>query len=293
MENEQQIQLTPIREHRISRHWGLDGYDTLPIGYDKTVKIPEPLEINLDRFLSKLDPNVSPTPPPKPKLTIEQRKYRLKSIYHEVATQLIQREGKEQYEYTEKTKPILNQLTGYFMGLPDCGLDLRKSILLIGSPGTGKSMVMETWSYVLKHYADASGLYPECFSSFQFKRVIELVRELIKKNESAYILEKLYTRQITNPDCKELRFHICLDDIGKEEIEKAFPYKENPILPIYNARHKILIRQGVQFKTQVRTHATTNFSPQDLIAIYSPAMVDRFYQMFNFIYWPGQSYRKK
>ena len=269
--------MEPLKEYKISPKWG-------EVGKNRPGRDAKPIAFTLEKAMEKVK-HVSVEPPPlPPDWSEEERRIRLKRIFDHFAQQM----GRDGYQYTEEVKPVLNQMTNYFMGI-DCGLDLKKGILLIGEPGRGKSLIMEIWAKALRAIAQPPHRYPEERAAFVFQRVAALVSDLqSEQKEAAYQVSKLWTRKVANPKVSGVKFHACLDDIYKEEAEKLYKYGQNPMPEIYNARDKLLIRQGVI------THATSNYFPDEKqMENYSEAMIDRFYQMFNFVTLTGESFRRK
>ena len=264
--------MEPLKEYKISEHW-FTG---------KRQKKTTTVAFNMEEALARLKAMPQKEPPPPALLTIEQRQIRLKKLFDYFA-QLMTGDG---YEYTEKIKPLLRTLTDYFMGV-ECGLDLSKGVLIIGEPGRGKSWIMEIWAKTLRSLADAQSDYHECKQAFHFARVKALVSQLqSKEGETAYQTEKLWLHKIWSPHNKELPFHACLDDIYKEEDERSYKYNQNPMPDIYNARDKHFVNHGLKL------HGTANFHPDEM-EMYSDALRDRFYQMFNILHLEGQSFRRK
>jgi DNA replication protein DnaC len=217
--------------------------------------------------------DTSPKREPMPELTEAEKIVQMKRDFHRAASMMVQQYGYEQYTYTDENKSILNLLIRFFLNLTT-EIPVRKGVMLIGEPGCGKSLIMETFSRILKNE-----------NSFSFYPAISICneREALKNEEAIRDFFNRYGRRITR-DGGGLN-HVCIDDLFKEETERAYSYGKNPLKQILNDRNN-LIRFGV------KTHATANYTLAEMRETYGPALVDRLRQMFFVIELNQPSFRR-
>lgn len=152
---------------------------------------------------------------------------------------------------------------------------LRKSLFMFGKAGLGKTDMMKLFrqnprqSFVLRPCSNAAIDY---------------------KNFGDYGLTNYYktTKLETENLFGQKELGICFDDLGIEEIPvDHMGTKRNVMefimLKIYDRRAELLGKM----------HLTTNLREADIIETYTPRVMDRFYQMYNFItYSPKAPSRK-
>nr|WP_299067144.1 AAA family ATPase [uncultured Allomuricauda sp.] len=146
---------------------------------------------------------------------------------------------------------------------------LAKGILLIGDNGVGKSMLFEILSEMGKELVRCAN-----YGAMSFREIsaINFVMEFMKSAKShreatkAFELSDYYQNAIF------------IDDLGREE--KAF------------SRHELLgTLLFERHRRQSKTYATTNKTLEELTQRYDEHIGDRIPEMFNIIYWRGDSYR--
>lgn len=148
--------------------------------------------------------------------------------------------------------------------------DLDKGIMLQGSIGVGKSLLLESYAYLqnrLAHRVKAPN--GESFKGIQFIHANELA-DCIKSAESG-------ARSFAKPT-------LIIDDIGREpKSVMNFGNVCNPIAELIAARAD----------SAVITHATSNYNLATLSSdgFYGPMVGDRIRAMFNFITVDGKSRR--
>lgn len=151
-------------------------------------------------------------------------------------------------------KEVINQLYYYLIGSNRFSYDLRKGILLAGSVGCGKTVIMES--------------FVEVFN----KNTNKVVKPITSRDIATIVLKEPAGFLHKRP--------LFIDDIGKEEINaKSFGNTIHPLEDLINAR----------YKTSGLTFGTTNLSWEDMQ--YSKHVIDRMQQMFNYILLPGNSRR--
>lgn len=162
---------------------------------------------------------------------------------------------------------FLRKLCDYFSSENDKGL------FIIGPPGLGKSKTMQLMSKMVE---DTDQAFKQLQVSYIVHNWIELEQELTRK---------IY-RDWQRGD--ERKYHLLIDDIGREEQEKTYKYGRNPIRIAIEARHLLWERFGV------KTHFITNFDPADDLMRndwYGPALVDRMMGMSEVVEVEGVSKR--
>jgi len=164
---------------------------------------------------------------------------------------------KEKFEVFHKE--IVNQLYYYLVGSEKFNGDLGKGILLSGSIGVGKTILMAT-------FCKTAGIITN--------RVIENYNA--NRLQSMLIKDKMLIEGLT----KRI---INIDDFGRESKEiNNFGTIERPIVDLLCRRYD---------KGAV-TLATGNHNKETLKDFYGGYVFDRFLQMFNFIEITGKSKRK-
>jgi len=208
--------------------------------------------------------------------TLKEREAAIKSAFLQKINSLTLRESGREYELTDNHRPIIDLLCKYFLRHPEfLDSDLfttgnpsfHKGILLTGGYGFGKSIIMRTFSFILRSYPSLEP-YPEQ-TPMRFLDVEQLCE--MSENETEWRILKLG------------RHHTCIDDLGAEEREQLYRYK-NPIRPLL--RH-LFNKPKADFKIM----ATTNLGPEELGKVYGGALFDRMMGCFNVIELKGQSMR--
>jgi len=279
-----------------SPHWDNGGIDGLR--KKRVVSMSEMIEPIIDKYEEMVkDFPDNPEPIKLPDLKTEINRF--KNDFAWVAKKMSAQEGFEFKYRTEKDyefdgerydlPELLNQLVLYFMGLDDLSqrvilyysgfnLNPHKGIMFVGAPGCGKSFIMRVFAHVLKERNSTK--------AFLFKPVTEICDEFgtLKPEAQAEFFNN-YGKRITG-FLEGYQFnHLCPDDLGKEEYpRKLYSFNRNPMISIINDRE---VRQ----KHGIQTHATCNFTFEDMEHFYGKALVDRFKKMFNVIIFHNKSMR--
>ena len=242
----------------------------------------------IEKFLSQVEVSDSDPEPPKPKRSRKERALLVKVRFMHEVEKLIT--GEDPFQVTEDNQKILRELVNYFTGdldfitsgLIENSASFKKGIALIGPPGVGKSLILRAFSKALKV---SEPEYPEEMAAFAFKSSTQICEEIDSTREKSELFND-YGRRITAKGSGGMMLnHLCIDDLGKEEIERAYQYGRNPIKIIINDRWDRL-RHGARF------HFTSNLNLDGLEAVYNPAIVDRLRDMCNIIQVGGESFRK-
>lgn len=182
----------------------------------------------------------------------------------------------------DSNKKILRFLTYYFNGcslcvkvFPDERYELHKNILLIGSAGTGKTLLMQIFSDYLKYTRN-----PLYFKNISVTQILNTQRN------SGNIDKYIYNEQ-NSSNFEGSPYHVCLNDIGieREYEQKSFGTDlKNVIDDFLFARYEIYQQQGVRY------HLTSNLSVKDFKENYKFRLFDRF-KSFNVLVLGGGSRR--
>ncbi|MCK5600297.1 hypothetical protein KAR91_00330 [Candidatus Pacearchaeota archaeon] len=152
-------------------------------------------------------------------------------------------------------KEAINQLYYFLVGSKEFNGELNKGIILMGSIGNGKTVLMESFIDV---FNETSGKIVTCIHSKDIARINT-------DNPVGYLNKR----------------PLFIDDIGKEqESIKTYGTIVKPMEDLINERYKNF---GLTF-------ATANYKYDDMS--YSNHTIDRMKQMFNIIILPGNSRRK-
>ncbi len=168
----------------------------------------------------------------------------------------------------EHNSPVINSLVRYFHGDPEFTLpggiqgDLRKGILLLGRPGTGKTLLMEIFSrYVTIDEMTFMADEKKCPLTFPIIRT-----ERIVAGFSSYgfdDLEPYFRRRI-----------VCFDDLGEERKDSVhFGSRANVMQEILEER----------YSRSCITLATSNHTVQDFAGMYGSRISSRLFEMMNFL----------
>ncbi|MCK5342084.1 MAG: hypothetical protein KAR20_01700 [Candidatus Heimdallarchaeota archaeon] len=152
-------------------------------------------------------------------------------------------------------KEAINQLYYYLIGSDNFDGDPAKGIILMGSIGNGKTVLMESFIDV---FNETSG---KVMTNIHSKDIIRVMSE----NPVGYFNKR----------------PLFIDDVGKEQGSvKEYGTTIKPMEDLINDRYKNF---GLTF-------ATSNYLYSDMS--YSNHTTDRMIQMFNIIILPGNSRRK-
>jgi hypothetical protein len=211
----------------------------------------------------------------------DSEKYTQHAIFiKEIGDILLENEGKT-YQIDEHNEKILRFLLLYFNGSKDCEQifpkmkhKVNKNIILIGKPGTGKSMIMQIFSEYLKR--SRSPLY---FRNVGGTEVLNYQKMHGHIN--------MYTYNMTDSKTIEGKpFHICINDIGNSgEKQKSYGTDlESVIDELLYARYEIWTNKGIRY------HITTNLDSKDFKEKFDGRLIDRM-KAFNTLVLEGESRR--
>jgi DNA replication protein DnaC len=151
-------------------------------------------------------------------------------------------------------KEVINQLYYYLIEDPRFKGEHYKGIILIGTIGTGKTLIMETFTDIFNLHAS------KIIINVPSRDVVEVSK---KKGQDYLFKRPAY-----------------IDDIGKEQVLiNDYGTKSKPMEDIVNER----------YKREALTLATSNLKFEDMP--YSNHTIDRMRQMFNVFVLAGKSRR--
>lgn len=189
-------------------------------------------------------------------------------------------EGKKLEPYffiPDHLKDFYLNLVLYFTESKKCIWNLKKGLLLCGDIGVGKTLSMTIMQNMFHKHSMISTRY--------------IVRDFLTATKPGYILDKYgresFHRTPNNlPDMKRPIVR-CFDDLGLEELNAKF-YGNNQ-----NVIEEILVDRYDKFLSHgLKTHATSNATPEIIEEAYGKRLRNRIKQMMNYIPLTGESLRK-
>lgn len=174
----------------------------------------------------------------------------------ESKNEILKRGIQSDFIIDNNNKHIVNQLYFYLIGSADFAGNTNKGILIQGSIGAGKTIIMNAFCNIIEN------LSKKVITKIHSKKI----NEVIKLNDSGYLDKK----------------PLFIDDLGREGKEiNDFGTKTTPLIDLFSIRYDL----------GSWTFATTNFNADTLQEFYGEAIVDRFKEMFNFLTLTGKSKR--
>lgn len=197
----------------------------------------------------------------------------------EIGNNYCRRESR-QFDVDEHNANVLRFLLYYFNGsgkalevFPGKGYGLNKNILLIGSPGTGKTLVMQIFSDYLRLTDN-----PNRFENLSLTQM--------SNHYKLYGNINRYTYNESDGKFGGEPFNVCLNDIGIELNQKSFGTNMDAIVDEF-----LFARYEIYQHRRKRTHLTSNLSVSDFKQKFEERLVDRF-KSYNVISLTGKSRRK-
>lgn len=187
----------------------------------------------------------------------------------------------------EHNSDVLRFLLYYFNNcplaesvFPDEDYKIHKNILLIGKPGTGKTMLMQ----VFADYLQATG------NDNQFANIS--MTQLMNYQKVFGHIDKYTYNELKGSSSQEVYdaanpYNICLNDLGlSTESQKSFGTQLSQVTDEFLfARYEIYQQYGKRY------HITSNLSVKELKARFEARLIDRF-KSFNVIELGGHSRRR-
>jgi DNA replication protein DnaC len=167
--------------------------------------------------------------------------------------------------YNEET---YNQLKYYFSNDKRFKGDLSKSLLLLGSYGTGKTFAMKL--FMIFNFVMKTSKYFSIYNSD------EIIDTFCSKGRSSI--------EFYNPE----RSNICIDELGQDSGKHYyFGSVDDPIGVLMRRRYDLFIETGI------KTHAISNLDLDGFRQRFGSAIYDRMFEMFNIVVFESESWRRK
>jgi DNA replication protein DnaC len=191
------------------------------------------------------------------RLFIEMTVQEFRLLFGKILKANLLRKGQDKiFNIDDNNKDILNQLYYYLIGDDKFKGDLQKGIIIFGTIGTGKTLIVRSFVELIQAASN------KMFTILHSKALASYLRE---KGEDYLNLRPLF-----------------IDDIGKEsKIVNDFGTIKNPIPDLFSIRYDF---GGWTF-------GTCNYNLEDLEGFYGLTIIDRFKEMFNFLIMEGESRR--
>jgi len=197
-----------------------------------------------------------------------------KFTFFKVAKKLI-----PDYTIRKENVETINKIYHYFLGF-DKGLDLSKSILLIGDYGTGKSTLFEVIHRFLTIY------FPFCPNLFRISSVEEIFSEASKAdfNNSVYLFN---SKPNVSGSLGNKPVSLVVNEFGHTYNSKSYGTSYQDFMESFLARRYDIYQQYGK-----HTHLTTNYDTEALKELHSDRIIDRFKEQYNIVHLTGKSFRK-
>ena len=188
-----------------------------------------------------------------------------------------------QFEIDDHNRNILRFLLYYFNGcklaediFPNENYKIHKNILLVGEPGTGKTMIMQIFADYLRMTRNDNSF--QNISSTQLMNYYKL---------NGHIDKYTYNESANKDSFDGSPFNVCLNDLGlMTENQKSYGTTLTQVTDEFLfARYEIYQQLGKKY------HITSNLTVKDLKERFEGRLVDRF-KSFNVIELHGGSRRK-
>lgn len=187
-----------------------------------------------------------------------------------------------EFEVDENNSKVLSFLLYFFNGcryaeqvFPDEDYKIHKNLLLVGKPGTGKTMLMQIFSDYLRLTHN-----PNTFENLS-------VTQMMNYYKMNGHIDRHTFNEGQSKGFKPEPFNICLNDIGVEtENQKSYGTSLNSVIDEFlYARYEIYQQFGKMY------HITSNLDADEFKQRFVNRLVDRF-KSFNVIPLLGKSRRK-
>lgn len=209
----------------------------------------------------------------------------LKDAFWRFANLRSQKELKEDFVIDDENREQVAAFVAYFSNdhetMIKLGVDSRKGIMLIGNPGSGKSMLFRIMRDILKSDKIAKSGERDIPLKHFYRKFDLYTCEHMGKLYMAQGEQSLapFGRNAVIFDGKEVinLKHVCFDDLGNEEIRNNYGNKKEVMVDIISERYDLFLEYGLL------THFTSNLTADEISDRYSDRIRSRLRQMCNII----------
>lgn len=187
------------------------------------------------------------------------------------------------FEIDERNKSVLRFLLYYFNNsqkaesvFPERDYKLHKNLLIVGEPGTGKTLLMQIFADYLR-----LTLNPNAFRNLSVTQMMNYYKI------NGHIDRFTYNELAGNGSIEGNPFNICLNDIGLEiENQKSYGTSLDSVIDEF-----LYARYEIYQSFYCKYHITSNLNVEDFKTRFGNRLVDRF-KSFNVIPLTGGSRRQ-
>lgn len=207
--------------------------------------------------------------------------YAHRDLIKELGNNYAGREFRE-FEVDANNSKILAFMLYYFNGcqlaekvFPDEDYKIHKNLLIIGEPGTGKTILMQIFSDYLKLTNN-----PNAFENLS-------VTQMMNYYKINGHIDRFTYNEGQSKGFKPEPFNVCLNDIGLEtESQKSYGTSLNSVIDEF-----LYARYEIYQQFNKKYHITSNLEIKEFKARFGGRLIDRF-KSFNVIPLLGSSRRK-
>lgn len=187
------------------------------------------------------------------------------------------------FEVDENNRLLMRFLLYYFHGChlatevyPNQGFTSYKNLLLLGEPGTGKTMIMQVYADYLKLLGINTAYHN-----------ISVTQMMNYYKQHGHIDRYTYNEEGANKSFDGNPLHVCLNDIGLEtEAQKSYGTSLTSVIDEF-----LFARYEIYQHRMIHYHLTSNLTVAEIKHRFENRLVDRF-KSFNVIPLTGGSRRK-
>lgn len=217
--------------------------------------------------LKALHGKLSQTQPPKAKNNTHKAAAlsypQANSLFLSQANKQARQTGRKNYVVDEENQNVIKELLHYFAQTQQGNLSTHKGILLAGNVGSGKTLLMETFSTLVRHtqpfYKTTARQVAKDYAADGLTALVRYLKQFKKTPKGLVPVDFLF------------------DDLGAEDSKKHYGNEANVMAEVIYDRYELYTRYAT------RTHFTTNLTPEELEDKYGTRAYSRLCQMCHFI----------
>lgn len=183
-----------------------------------------------------------------------------------IGTKILRERGEStEFVYDEFNQGVVRQLWLYSVRDIRFRGDLSKGVMIVGPTGTGKSLLMRSWSELITEMAHGRG-----GKVCKFIRADDLIEQYLDRVKTGIKWEN---------------WLLCVDEFGREARQaNRYGNVEHPMQDLLTKR----------YVSGAITHGTSNHDENTILdaGFYGEMVADRLKSMFNFFVLSGESRRK-